>query len=244
MTGCPPSPGKLPVEISGLSHRFNQSWPRYDFPTHDSCPLCPTSEYQVLNYRSVCGVRTRPVRHPEAPNIGPLLRRYQTTCYLVHPNQIRCACVGYPTGFPSIAPLCPHFGFWTNRSPARRLRPISCEPVWRYESGSTQPPLAHCVLLSWVYVWRSRVEYVCRVVYLWCTVCSCPCHLWRVECCARSHMGSLYGVSERRGSIFVICTTGHSLCFIYINKWPARGFWNRISCIVCFSSLPTTIGAK
>ena len=27
-------------------------------------------------------------------------------------------------------------------------------------------------------VWRSRVEHVCRVVYLWCTVCYCPCHLW------------------------------------------------------------------
>ena len=70
-------------------------------------------------------------------------------------------------------------------------------------------------------VWRSRVEYVCRVVYLWCTVCYCSCHLWRalpysaaptvcirlagslhIECCARSHMGSLYSVSERRGSIF------------------------------------------
>ena len=78
-------------------------------------------------------------------------------------------------------------------------------------------------------VWRSRVEYVCRVVYLSCTVCYCPCHLWRalpcsaaptvcirlagslpIECCARSHMGSLYSVSERRGSIYVICTTGHS----------------------------------
>ena len=85
-------------------------------------------------------------------------------------------------------------------------------------------------------------------VYLWCTVCYCPCHLWRalpysaaptvcirlagslpIECCARSHMGNLYSVSELRGSICVICTTGHSLCFIYINKWPTRGFWNRIS---------------
>ena len=28
-------------------------------------------------------------------------------------------------------------------------------------------------------VWRSRVEHVCRVVYLWCTVCCCRCHLWR-----------------------------------------------------------------
>ena len=28
-------------------------------------------------------------------------------------------------------------------------------------------------------VWRSRVEHVCRVVYLWCTVCYCPWHLWR-----------------------------------------------------------------
>ena len=69
----------------------------------------------------------------------------------------------------------------------------------------------------------SRVEYVCRVVYLWCTVCFCSCHLWRalpysaaptvcirlagslhIECCARSHMGSLYSVSELRGSIYVI----------------------------------------
>ena len=25
-------------------------------------------------------------------------------------------------------------------------------------------------------LWRSRVELVCRVVYLWCTVCYCP---WR-----------------------------------------------------------------
>ena len=65
------------------------------------------------------------------------------------------------------------------------------------------------------------MEYVCRVVYLWCTVCYCSCHLWRalpysaaptvcirlagslhIECCARSHMGSLCSVSERRGSIF------------------------------------------
>ena len=28
-------------------------------------------------------------------------------------------------------------------------------------------------------VWRSRVEHVCRVVYLWCTVCCYRCHLWR-----------------------------------------------------------------
>ena len=34
------------------------------------------------------------------------------------------------------------------------------------------------LLKSWGGVWRSRVEYVCRVVYLWCTVCYCPCHLY------------------------------------------------------------------
>ena len=28
-------------------------------------------------------------------------------------------------------------------------------------------------------VWRSRVKYVCRVVYLWCTVCCYRCHLRR-----------------------------------------------------------------
>ena len=28
-------------------------------------------------------------------------------------------------------------------------------------------------------VWRSRVEHVCRVVYLWCTSCYCSWHLWR-----------------------------------------------------------------
>ena len=31
----------------------------------------------------------------------------------------------------------------------------------------------------YIYMWRSRVEYFCRVVYLWCTVCYCPYHLWR-----------------------------------------------------------------
>ena len=30
-----------------------------------------------------------------------------------------------------------------------------------------------------VQVWRSRVEHVCRVVYLWCTNCYCSWHLWR-----------------------------------------------------------------
>ena len=30
-----------------------------------------------------------------------------------------------------------------------------------------------------IYMWRSRVEHVCRVVYLWCTVYCCPWHLWR-----------------------------------------------------------------
>ena len=36
------------------------------------------------------------------------------------------------------------------------------------------------LLMSWGGgVWRSRVEHVCRVVYLWCTVCYCPWHLWR-----------------------------------------------------------------
>ena len=38
-------------------------------------------------------------------------------------------------------------------------------------------------------VWWSRVEHVCRVVYLWCTVCCYRCHLWRTlpyERCAYS----------------------------------------------------------
>ena len=30
-----------------------------------------------------------------------------------------------------------------------------------------------------IHMWRSRLEYVCCVVYLWCTVCYCLCHLWR-----------------------------------------------------------------
>ena len=91
------------------------------------------------------------------------------------------------------------------------------------------------------------MEYVCRVVYLWCTVCYCPCHLWRalpysaaptvcirlagslpIECCARSHMGSLYSVSELRGSIYVICTTGHSLCFDILINGPTDGLFNVI----------------
>ena len=90
-------------------------------------------------------------------------------------------------------------------------------------------------------VWRSRVEYVCRVVYLWCTVCYCSCHLWcalpysaaptvcirlagslPIECCARSHMGSLYSVSELRGCDWIV-QTGLSLYLLYINKWPTRG---------------------
>ena len=40
-----------------------------------------------------------------------------------------------------------------------------------------------------VHVWRLRVGHVCRVVYLWCTVCCCRCHLWRTlpyEHCAYS----------------------------------------------------------
>ena len=30
-----------------------------------------------------------------------------------------------------------------------------------------------------ILLWRSRVEHVCRVVYLWCTNCYCSWHLWR-----------------------------------------------------------------
>ena len=36
----------------------------------------------------------------------------------------------------------------------------------------------------------------------------------------------------------MICTTGHSLWFLYINKWPTRGFWNRISLLCAFPVFP------
>ena len=39
------------------------------------------------------------------------------------------------------------------------------------------------LLKSWGGVWRSRVECVCRVVYLWCTVV-----IVRVTCGACSHI--------------------------------------------------------
>ena len=79
------------------------------------------------------------------------------------------------------------------------------------------------------------MEYVCRVVYLWCTVCYCPCHLWRalpysaaptvcirlagslpIECWARSHMGSLYSVNELRGSIYLIVLPDILYAYIYV----------------------------
>ena len=104
------------------------------------------------------------------------------------------------------------------------------------------------------------MEYVCRVVYLWCTVCYCSCHLWRalpysaapavcirlagslhIECCARSHMGSLYSVSELRGSIYVIGLYKPDFLYTYdilINgRLEASGIE---SVLVCFLSLPTT----
>ena len=105
------------------------------------------------------------------------------------------------------------------------------------------------------------MEHVCRVVYLWCTMCYCPCHLWRalpysaaptvcirlagslpIECCARSHMGSLYSVSELRGSIYVVRLYNRTFFMLYINgRLEASGIE---SVLVCFTSLPTTIGAK
>ena len=106
------------------------------------------------------------------------------------------------------------------------------------------------------------MEYVCRVVYLWCTVCYCPCHLWRalpysaaptvcirlagslpIECCARSHMGSLYSVSKLRGSIYVIVQPDflYALYILINGRLEASGIE---SVLVCFTSLPTTIGAK
>ena len=98
-------------------------------------------------------------------------------------------------------------------------------------------------------VWWSRVEHVCRVVYLWCTVCCCRCRLWRTvpyERCA-------YGVHTTGGkpayiksgarlhvAVSIMWTNGVNLYFvniqpdillwfIYLNKWPTRGLWNIVS---------------
>ena len=57
------------------------------------------------------------------------------------------------------------------------------------------------------------------------------------EWCAIAR-GSQYNVNERRGSIYAHCTTGHSLCFLYSNKWPTRGFWNEISLLCTFPVFP------
>ena len=48
-------------------------------------------------------------------------------------------------------------------------------------------------------------------------------------------------MNERRGSIYAHCTTGHSLCFLYSNKWPTRGFWNEISLLCTFPVFPPQI---
>ena len=37
-----------------------------------------------------------------------------------------------------------------------------------------------------------------------------------IECCARSHMGSLYSVSELRGSIYVIGLYNRTFFMLYI----------------------------
>ena len=89
-------------------------------------------------------------------------------------------------------------------------------------------------------------------------MCYCPCHLWRalpysaaptvcirlagslpIECCARSHMGSLYSVSEGRGSIYVIVQPDflYALYILINGRLEASGIE---SVLVCFTSLPTT----
>ena len=56
-------------------------------------------------------------------------------------------------------------------------------------------------------------------------------------------MGSLYSVSELRGSIYVIVQPEILYAFIYLinGRLEASGI---DSVLVCFSSLPTTIGAS
>ena len=113
-------------------------------------PALPSETVPPRETGHYMAARTGPpldIRHPEATSAGPPLRRYQTTCYLVHPNQIGRAYVGYPTGSPLFAPL------WSRVQPipARCLRPIGCELVGWYVSGSHQISLVRSVLLSWVW---------------------------------------------------------------------------------------------
>ena len=115
------------------------------------------------------------------------------------------------------------------------MRDIRYASLSVYGSNTIKSFECHLLLNCIMHLWRSRVEYVCRVVYLWCTVCYCPCHLWRalpysaaptvcirlagslpIECCARSHMGSLYSVSELRGSIYVIGLYNRTFFMLYI----------------------------
>ena len=46
--------------------------------------------------------------------------------------------MGYPTGSPPFAPLCPHLVSCPTNPQPRRLRPIGCELVGWYVSGSHQ----------------------------------------------------------------------------------------------------------
>ena len=50
---------------------------------------------------------------------------------------------------------------------------------WDDIGDATLDPGLKFVSWSARIMWRSRVEHVCRVVYLWCTVCCYRCHLWR-----------------------------------------------------------------
>ena len=74
------------------------------------------------------------------------------------------------------------------------------------------------------------------------TVCICLAGSLPIECCARSHMGSLYSVSEGRGSIYVIVQPDflYALYILINGRLEASGIE---SVLVCFTSLPTTIGA-
>ena len=110
-------------------------------------PALPSASMPPRETRHHMAARTGPpldIRHPEATSAGPPLRRYQTTCYLVYPNRIRHAFVGYPTRSVArlqkqLAEYQKEFGYGGTRGPAnssqtfawtgRRLCLLSCPDI-------------------------------------------------------------------------------------------------------------------
>ena len=102
---------------------------------------------------------------------------------------------------------------------------LSCSVVMVYSVLLSVSLVAHAP------IWALR---------LWCA------YDWRETCiykewCAIAR-GSQYNVNERSESIFLwLYSRTFLYVFIYLNKWPTRGFRNIVSYCVLWSSLPTTL---